>query len=275
MKKMLSILGLATLITLNYIITEETQTVMQEQDQIMQEIKENIEKTKQQPIDAQIKQDEIIPGINGKEIDIKKTYKELKKIGTYNEKYLKYKEIKPNQTIEKNYDKYIISGNKQKNTISLIFLVKENDKIENIINILEKNQVQATFFIEKNWLQKNKELTQKIINQNHTIEPLNKNKNYEITELTTNNKKQKYCYAKEKNNQNIKLCSQNKYYTIKPTVKINSLKQIKQKIEPGQLIELETNDQTTKELNLIINYIKTKGYKIETLEKHLSEKNTN
>ena len=144
MKKILSILGFATLLALNYTITQETKTVMQEQDQIMITIKENLDKYKQDPIDAKIENNTIIPGINGKEIDINETYEQMKKIGKFNEKYIKYKQTKPKITQEFQYDKYIISGNKQKNTISLIFIVKENDKIENI-----KNELTAKLKIEK------------------------------------------------------------------------------------------------------------------------------
>lgn len=278
MKKILSILGFATLLALNYTITQETKTVMQEQDQIMITIKENLDKYKQDPIDAKIENNTIIPGINGKEIDINETYEQMKKIGKFNEKYIKYKQTKPKITQEFQYDKYIISGNKQKNTISLIFIVKENDKIENIKNTLEKNKVKATFFIEKEWLKQNKTQVYELQQEGNTIGILNKNTNYEITELNQiTQQKTKYCYAETENKNNIKICAQQKHYTIKPKITIESqpLKQIKQTLEPGELITIKINEQTEQELNLIINYIKTKGYNIETIEQHLSEKNTN
>ncbi len=269
MKKILSILGLTTLMALNYAITQQTQTVMQEQDQIMIEIKEKKEQKKIEPIEGVIENNTIIPGLNGKEIDVNESYKQLKKIGKYNEKYLKYKEIKPEKTIENQYQKYIIKGNPEKNTISLIFLVKENDNINQIINILEKTNTKATFFIEYNWMKQHPEEIKKIKQLENTINPLNKNQNYQQKELLQ--KDTKYCYAEKENKENLKICSKQKHYTIKPNIIAQSLKQIKEKIEPGSLITIKTD----KELELIINYIKTKGYNIEPLEQHLSEKNTN
>jgi len=269
MKKILSILGLATLMTLNYIITQQTQTVMQEQDQIMIELKEKKEQKKIEPIEGVIKNNTIIPGLNGKEIDVNESYKQLKKIGKYNENYIKYKEIKPQKTIDQQFQKYIIKGNPQKNTISLIFLIKANDNINQTLNILKKTNTKATFFIEYRWIKEHPKEIKKLKQLGNTINPLNQKQNYEQKELSL--KDTKYCYTENENQKNLKICSKQKHYTIKPNIKAQSLKQIKEKIEPGSLITITTD----KELELIINYIKTKGYNIETLEQHLSEKNAN
>ena len=129
MKKVFSLIGIATIISLSFILSEKTEMVLKNIDTIMSELKENQKKYETEPISAIIENDTIIPGLNGKKINIEKTYKEMKKIGEFNEKYLIYDEIKPEKTIDNQYNKYIISGNQKKNQISLIFIILENDNI--------------------------------------------------------------------------------------------------------------------------------------------------
>ena len=66
--------------------------------------------------------------------------------------------------------------NKFKHSISLIFLVKDNDKIENILDILNQKQVSSNFFIDGYWLENNRDNLNKI--QNHMIGNLSYNGNY-------------------------------------------------------------------------------------------------
>ena len=285
MKKIFSFIGVATIISLSVIISEKTTTVVKNIDTLMTEIKEKQQEYTTQPINAFIKNNTIIPGINGKKIDLQKTYNEMKKIGKFNDKYIKYQQIKPEITIENNYDKYIISGNKQNNSITIIFLLYKNENIETIKQILKKTNTKATFFIDNEWLEQNSNQLKELSNQGHTIGNLSTNNDYENMEfIMIDNiiKKEStqthyYCYSKTENEQTLNKCSQNKYYTVIPniTIKTNPLKEIKKQITKGFIIELPINERTNNELELIINYIKSKGYNIKNLEEHLSEKNNN
>lgn len=285
MKKIFSLIGLATIISLSFIISEKTETVVKNVDTIMSELKENEKKYEKEPISATIKNDTIIPGINGKKINIEKTYKEMKKIGEFNEKYLIYDEIKPEKTTEDQYDKYIISGNQKKNQISLIFKVEEKDDITNIKQILDKTNTKATFFLEKKWFEKNTESALNLVKENHTIGILttktdnNYNNLISINETIKKLGKQKknFCYAEEKDEKQIEICAIQKNHTIMPNIiiKKSPLLEIKRQITPGALISLPATNKVNNELELIIEYIKTKGYIIENIENHLSEKNNN
>ena len=285
MKKLLSMIGLTTIITISFVISEKTITAVKNVDELMTEIKEKEQQYEIIPIEAEETDDTIIPGLNGKKINIEKTYEEMKKIGSFNEKYIKYKEVEPKNTSKQKYDKYIISGNPKKNTVSIIFIVYNNDNIEKILETLEKNDVKATFFIDLNWLEKNNQLTLELIKKGHTIGSISANLDYEQVEFTWMNNiikklgKQKinYCYAKEKIEKNIKACSLQKNYTIIPNIIAdnNPLKQIKKNIKSGSLIAMPVNTKTNEELDLIIKYIKTKNYKLDNLQNHLSEKNDN
>lgn len=281
MKKIFTYIGISTLVCISFIVTEKTALVVKESDPLMQEIKEKATKYQIEPIDAIIKENTIIPGLNGKILDIEKTYNEMKKINQFNENYIIYKQIKPKISQKEQYDKYIISGNPKKNMVSIIFIINKEDTINDILEILKKETIKATFFVDGYWFENNNELALELIKKGHTIGNLSYNLNYEDTGYiwidnilkTIGKQKNNYCYYTEKEN-NLKACTLKKNYTIKPSilVKENPLIEIKQKITSGSIIELKINKKTIEELPHIINYIKQKGYQIDTIENHLNEK---
>lgn len=281
MKKLFSFIGIATITILSFIISEKTTLAVKEVDSIMTQIKENMDKYKQEPENAIIKNNTIIPGINGKIVNVNKSYRQMKKINIYNDKYLIYEEQSPKITIKEQYNKYIIGGNPKKKSISIIFIVKEKDNIDEILNILNKTKTNGTFFIDGYWLEKNNEKMIQIIKQGNTIGNLSYNLDYTnegyiwMNKIITKIGKQKtnYCYAEKENEKNIKECEKQKNYTIMPNIiaTTNPMKTIKHKITSGAIISMPINEKTTQELELIINYINRKGYKIETLENHISE----
>ena len=221
MKKLFELIGLLTLACFSFFITEKTTTVFESVDNIMLQIKENNYKYNTDSIDAIIENDTIIPGVYGKIVDIKKSYKKMKKFGMYNDKLYVYKYIKPNTSISDNMNKYIISGNKEKRNISLIF--KVNNDIDDIINILDENNIKATFFVDNIWFEDNNNLVIKLINDGHIIGNLSHNLEYSDSSFgwmdtiikSLSSQKQGYCYYTE-NKKNIEYCSNNKNYTVKP-----------------------------------------------------------
>jgi len=93
--------------------------------------------------------------------------------------------------------------------------------------------------------------------------------------IITSAKKQKnnYCYTQTKNKKILKQCNLQNSYTIIPktTIKDRPFVNIKNNIDKGALIMLEGNKELENELENIINYIISKGYKIQSLEKVLKE----
>ena len=80
-------------------------------------------------------------------------------------------------------------------------------------------------------------------------------------------------YAEYDNKEVIELCSKLKLHTIVPTIKINFslFQQIKTKLQNASIISLPINKETETELKTVINFIRSKGYKIVKLEELLSE----
>lgn len=277
MKKFFEYFGIFVLFVGTLIMTDKTSQVVKEQDELMLKIKEVSSTYKIDVKEAVINENDIVPGTTGKVIDINKTYSNMKKRGIFDENYLIYKEILPKEKLKSHLNKYIIKG--QKNTISLVF--KSNDNVPEILKILKDKQVSATFFVSNEFLNENSEMFELIIHSGHEIGNYIDNFNYlnssflwiDKLENKKINQKNKYCLNEEKNPEGLKICTINHNYTVTPNIilKNNLLSNIKKHLIRGSIISMETNSHTIKELSVIINYIRSKGYEIVPLSKHLEE----
>lgn len=275
MKNILSKLGLATMICLSFILSHKTVSVISEMDEIMINIKDISDKYYEEPKDAIIEDNTIIPGLNGKKINIKKSYEEMKKIGKINEKYLIFDEETPKISINNNKDKIIVSGNKYKNNISLIIKIEEKENIKEILDILDKKNIKITFFANYKWLNTNKETITEIIKKGHNIGISGQISNTDLIWINNiirnNGQEKKYCYYEY---ETYNECINQKNLVIKPIL-VNSVTDIKKDIKNGALIELEKNCKTQEKISIIIDYIKSRGLNINSLTETLSEKNDN
>ena len=281
MNKFFCILGSITLVILSFIYTEKTVNVIKEYDDIMISIKSENENYKIDAIDAIIKDNTIIPGLKGREIDENKSYSKMKRYGSYNSSLLEYNEIIPSISIENNFDKYIISGNKSKNMVSLIFLVTKEDNIDNIIEILDTKNIKGNFFIDGTWAQNNEQKLIEIIQNGHNVGNLGTNGTYNdstyswLDTIIKKIAKQEigYCYNEVDDITALKLCSIYKNYTIRPNIIVKNypLTEVKKSIQSGSIISFKLTDTLEKELPSIINYIQSKGFTLNTLNEHLSE----
>lgn len=281
MKKLLESVGIFALLCVSFIYTEQTVTVVKEFDEIMIQIKDESEKSSIPSENALINKNTIIPGLAGREVDINLSYSKMKRYGKYNEKLLAYTKKKPDVSISNHMDKYIIGGNKNKNMVSLLFLVEENDSIKKILQILENKNIHATFFVDGFFVEKNSDTLIELVNKGHDLGNLSYAKNYShhsYAWLDTKIKqvsKQKYgyCYSESENKTVPSICSMSSNYTIMPSLVITSypLKTIKENIKAGDLVALPINDSIEEELAVIISFIESKGFVIAPLSEHLKE----
>lgn len=271
MKKLLIII----LLLFSFFYTNKSISIIRNQDPLMKEIIKNKNKFEIKSVNAIVKENTIIPGKQGKEVDLEKTYTKMKQYGTYNESLTVFKEIKPTISIEDNYDKLITSGNKENKNISLIFKVEKDTNITKLLSILNYHNIQVTFFIDGLYIENNN------INNlsNHQIELLSYNNT--IDEITFSsalsylsyktNKSPKYCL--EDNNNIINLCKELKLHTISPTIiiKKDPYKELKNNLSNSSIILVPINNQIYESLSTSILYIKSKGYNFLTLSELLSE----
>ena len=89
-------------------------------DKLMKTLKEKQEIYNIKPVNAIITNQTIIPGINGKKINLEKSYNNMKSLNEFTESLLVFDIIKPSKSIKDYYDKVVVSGNQKINQISLI-----------------------------------------------------------------------------------------------------------------------------------------------------------
>ncbi len=278
MKKIFQIIGLISLTCFSFFLTERTALVVSDMDEIMIQIKNEKDKFSTEPIDSIIEDNTIIPGVNGRKVNINKSYKNMKINGFYHENLYVYDYTKPKVSLTDNKDKYIIKGNPSKRVVSLIFKVNMNDDIDSILDIINNYNIKSTFFVEELWFENNKEKINEMIRDGHNIGILTNDyttSNFELINITLKdmNHKNNYCYQEEENKTNIDICKIKGNYTIMPTLisSTTPLSDIKDKLESGSLLSLKINSQVKKELSTIIIYIKSKGYKITNLDENILE----
>lgn len=279
MKRGFQIIGLTSLMVLSFFGTQKLAGVIKDSDDIMIKINSVANQYLVEPMNATINENTVVPGLSGSRINVLESYKKMKKIDRFNTDLLIYEKIKPDVSIEDVYNKYIVSGNKAKVTVSLIFLVEDDDNINMIVQSLNKNK--ASFFVNLDWFEKNNETIMELISKGHTIGNLGENGDYATSNVNWMNtvvtkigrQKGSYCYNDNENSVNLNRCALNESYTIKPTVVINKnlLSTIKANLSNGNIIAIDNNDINIKELSLTIQYIISKGFNIVSLEKMIEE----
>ena len=262
----------------SFYYTNKSIELVREQDPIMKTIRSTSDKYNVKAVNAEIKDNTIIPGISGKEINYIETYTKMKQYGMYNEIMTTLKDVEPTISVEDYYDKYIVSGNKIKRSIALVFKIEKTTPKE-IISILNKNKVKSTFFIDGEYLENNSKDIK--LMTNHELELLSYSSGYDeiyfasskdyLESLT--NRKLKYCYGEYDKEEVINLCQKLKLHTIIPTIKINNslLKEIKNELTNSAIISIPISENTKQELDTTIKYIKSRGYTLEKLEDLLNE----
>lgn len=281
-KPYLTVIGICLLTVFSFYYTNKLIEFSKSKDPIMIEIMKNKDDYNKLSIDALINNNYIIPGSEGLEVDIDKSYNKMKKLGKYNENLYVYNIVKPTISIKDNYDKFVINGNITKKEVSLVFRAEDLKNIENINKILFNNNVSATFFIDGNIKDDDINILKILDESNNYFGNLGYNKKYSVKTIKYTNAlldridddNHNYCYVEKDDINVLKTCSEVKMYTIKPMVVSNifPFTYIKQNLENGKIFSLDTNSYTLKQLDLIIKYVRQKGYDFVTLEEILNEK---
>ena len=141
--------------------------------------------------------------------------------------------------------------------------------------------IKGNFFITSTFLEKNNELVLSLLNEGHTAGNLSDNEDYNSSDfvwmktvitnagLQDNN----YCYAEDKDEEILEICKLQSSRTIIPTKIIDEypLTTVKSNLKSGAMFSFEVNEQLKEELPVIINYIESKGFKLDSLEELLAE----
>lgn len=264
MRKIVEGISLLLLTCFSFFYTDKIINMINKKDPIMIEIVSVKSFYDVLPVNAIIEDDTVIPGIRGREIDVEKSYENMKLGGVFREEELIFKDLYPVSSLSDNKDKYIVKGNSTSKKVAIIYILNDNN-----IGKVKKNDY-ITIFIN------HKDLNISNINllKEKEIYTYGNNGVYDSEMITSDNalinrmsnNKSSYCLVKEKNEEVLNLCNEKDMYVIFPSI-IGGYYEIKNNLSNGSIILLNNlND-----IDSIVKYIESKGYNIVTLGKLLSE----
>lgn len=278
-KRNLNIIFSLILITFSFYYTNKIVTISRQNDPIMLEIMKYSESVKDTKVEALLENNNIIPGIKGEKIDIEKSYSNMKKVGKFDKSLISFEETKPVISLENNYENYIISGNKTKNNVSIVVELSDTSYVEELLTILNKKNVQATFFIDKELYDSSIDLIKLIKSFGNDVEL--SSQNYSIYEVNKYNSiiklisddRLEFCINKDRDNDLLNNCISSKLYTIIPSFEASNYlyNSVKHNLENGSIILIKNNKPILNELSATINYIHQKGKKIVLLKNLILE----
>lgn len=281
MKKIIEILFACLLVFASFFYTDKAVSMMEDKDPVMIKIKKEKKSLEEESINAKVNGEYLVPGYSGLVVDLDKSFNKMKKYGGYNESLIVFKESTLTISVDEYYDKYIVSGNGFTNYISLVFEITDKELLPKIKDILKENDVRATFFVDGLLLKEDNILITSLLQDFHEIELLNYKGSYDRlifeealdTLQVIANRRGKYCLAKYDQKEILELCSKEKMHTIIPTIQISSnpYLSLKGKLREGSIISITPTKENISELDVVIKYIKQRGYTLDTLEQLLSE----
>ncbi len=271
MKKTIEYIVIVIFFGISLFYTNKISEMIKNKDPIMKSILSNTSNHKIDSVNALVVDNMITPGLNGCDIDVNKSYKNMKKINEYQEKLLKYRDIIPEITINNIYDKYIGNGNIKKRAVSIIININSN---LDIINNYKKED-KINIFIDSNLIKE-----EAFILNNKYIHIYNGGNNNNYDDITIewmndviidNYNESKYCINKNRNDDNLLICSRNRMHTISPKIIINNgnMYDNKMLITNGSIIYFD--ELSINKLDSIVKYLKNKGYEILFLNELLDE----
>ncbi len=278
MKKLYPAILSLILVLFSFYYTNQVVNIVRNKDPIMIAINKEKAKYEVSAVDAKIEQNSIIPGKNGKKVNVEKSFEKMRKYGEYNDSLYVFDEIEPDLSVNNYFDKFIESGIDSQKNVALVFEVERFDNIDDVMTILENNKVTATFFVDGLFMENNRTLLEEVSKNKYEIELLSYNGGYDkiyfenslhlLNNIT--NSKPKYCYSHYDKEDLLKICNSLSLHTVIPTIDTNnSFNIIKKELEGGAIIGLKNSSAN---LNTIVNYIKQKGYNLVRLDELLSEK---
>ena len=278
MKRVYPVILSCLLIAFSFYYTNKIAGIVRGKDPIMQSIKEEKANYEKKAINANVSEDNIIPGKNGKKVNIEASFQKMSQYGKYNDSLYVFDEVEPEVSINTYFDKYVESGREDSKDVALVFDILRFDNMDDVLSLLESNNVTATFFVDGLFMENNRSLLENVSKKGYEIELLSYNGGYDkiyfesslhvLNDITKD--RPKYCVAHYDKKEVLDICNSLSLHTVIPSIDTsnNSFSVVKNKLRGGSIIGL-SNSRVN--LNTIINYIKQKGYNLVRLDTLLQE----
>ncbi|WP_236838497.1 polysaccharide deacetylase family protein [Caldalkalibacillus salinus] len=140
-------------------------------DTLYREVESLAQQVTEAPVNARI--DKVwkgIPGYNGLEVDVDKTYRLAQQLGEIQLQDLYVNEIEPDVTLDDLPVSPIYRGNAKKPMVSIMVNVAwGTEYVLQMLEVFEQYNVRATFFLDGSWLKKNPEVGKRIVEGGHEV----------------------------------------------------------------------------------------------------------
>ena len=279
LKNISKLAGLFILLLLSFIYTDKVFSEARNNDPLMKEVVSYKEKNDLKPVEPIIKDDEIILGLSGLEINAKESYKNMKEEDKFDKEKIVYDNTYPKTSILNNYNYYITKGNDKKEYVSIIFKVSNNKNIDELLEAVAQSKVPINFFVDGLFLEKNVETAFSMVNLNCEIYNLGYDGKYDNKMISvTNNliesitlKDSNLCLNENKRDNDKKICSKKKMLTITPSVINPNITELKENLDKGIMILYDSSYFDVSEFRLVLNTITSRGYEIVGLSDLIRE----
>lgn len=271
------------------------------QASLLEAIRTEAEKKRIAPVDARIDRVwKAIPGYNGLEVDIDKTYRLMLHAPLDEPIRYVYREVEPKVSLEQLGNVPIYRGNPDKPMVALMINVAwGNEFIPGMLATLKRENVKATFFFDGSWLKKNTAIAREIQAEGHEISnhaythpnmsQLDRNAAFNQiakTEalLKSTLRVQNRWFAPPSgdfNQMTVNVAAEQGLKTVLWTLDTvdwqhppayTIIQKIRTRVEPGTLILMHPTDSSSKALPGMIAAIKNKGLLLGTVSETLSSK---
>ena len=240
-----------------------------------------------------------MPGRNGLKVNVEKSYERMKERDTFQESFLVFEQVKPDVTLKDLPAAPIYRGHPKKQMVALLINVSwGTEHIYPILNTLKEHDVKASFFIEGKWAKENIELVKAIAEQGHLIG----NHAYNHPDMARLTAQENTEQIKQTNEilkaiteetvewfappsgsyteEVVKIAHDMNMQTIlwtvdtidwkNPSVSVMN-QRVMRNIHPGAMILMHPTKSVEQGLDALIEEIKEAGYKLDTVERLLSE----
>lgn len=241
----------------SFYYTEKAAEIVLNKNPLMVTINEEAKNYNVEFVNAQIKDNYIVPGLNGLMVNTKESFYKMQESDIFNKYFLVYNQVKPDISLEDNKDKIINKGNSKLKKVSLV--LESDGKIG---EYLKNKQIKADLLVALDTY-KPKGFFENINNDFSNFKSLENT-------LNLNKENKNICVV---NNSNLEICKKNKKYLVEPTLTLKNanLSEIRKYIDSGSIIFISSSANLSDVL-LILKEISYKDLEIVFLSELINEK---
>lgn len=248
----------------SFYYTDKVTKISEQNNVIMASINDYALKHDSKCVEGSITEDGIILGLSGISVNKNKSYSNMKGIG-FNEKLIEYNREECILSTNNNYDKYIVAGNNKSNNISLVIDVNNGKYFSKMLKIAENKEITINLLFNYEMLNK---YIESISNHNNIL--FKGKTRQELNDYIKILHDEFYCTNRESDV--IDICKSKKLNSINVInyVDKNLLLNTKKILNKGSIIFIKENEFNMNELSSTINYIKSRGYNVVSINELLS-----